>query len=149
MVKSPIYLGFYGFSNTGKTTLITGLIEKLKRKNYVVASIKQTTHSYSIDSPETDTWKHAQAGANLICFNTAVETSFMIKNHLSFEKIKKIISCIDQFDVVLVEGSHDLEIQKIRMDHKIPMRTNTVFSFDGDINKVVSFIEKQIEKEGI
>ena len=73
----------------------------------------------------------------------------MIKNHLSFEKIKKIISCIDQFDVVLVEGSHDLEIQKIRMDHKIPMRTNTVFSFDGDINKVVSFIEKQIEKEGI
>ena len=36
MVKSPIYLGFYGFSNTGKTTLITGLIEKLKRKNYVV-----------------------------------------------------------------------------------------------------------------
>ncbi|MFO8077491.1 MAG: molybdopterin-guanine dinucleotide biosynthesis protein B [Thermoplasmatota archaeon] len=148
MMKSPVYIGFYGFSNTGKTTLIIRIIKQLTMKGFKLASIKQTSHSYTIDSSETDTWKHAQAGATLICFDTAVETSFMIKQHLSFEKIQRIICCIDQFDVVLVEGAHDSEIQKIRMNDQIPIRDNTMFTFDGDINKVICFIEKQITKEG-
>ncbi len=148
MIKSPVYIGFYGFSNSGKTTLVTQIIKQLTKKGFKLASIKQTSHSYTIDSSETDTWKHAQAGASLICFDTAVETSFIMKQHLSFEKIQRIICCIDQFDVVLVEGAHDLEIPKIRMNDQTPVRANTMFTFDGDINKVICFIEKQIEKEG-
>jgi len=144
-MNNSVIIGFYGLSNTGKTTLVTRLIKKLTEKKYNVASIKQTTHSYSIDSPGKDTWKHARAGSDLVCFQTMVETSFIIKQELSFGKIKEIISCIDDYDVILVEGARDEHIQKIRLDEKTPVRDNTAFTFDGDINKVISFIEKNVE----
>lgn len=143
-MNNPVIIGFYGFSNTGKTTLITSLIKKLIRGEYKVASIKQTTHSYSIDSPDKDTWKHAEAGARLVCFKTSIETSFIIKEQLPIEKIKQIISCIDCFDVILVEGTKDKNIKKIRLDEKTPIRENTVFTFKGDINKIFSFIERLV-----
>ena len=114
-MNNQVIIGFYGFSNTGKTTLITSIIRHLSVKKYKVASIKQTTHSYSIDSPGKDTWKHARAGSDLVCFQTMVETSFIIKQELSFEKIKEIISCIGDYDVILVEGARDKHIQKIRV----------------------------------
>lgn len=146
-MNKSVILGFYGLSSTGKTTLVTSIIKKLKEKNYNVASIKQTIHNYSIDSPGKDTWKHAQAGADLVCFQTAVETSFMIKKELSFKKINHFISCIDDYDIILIEGARDEHIQKIRLDKKTPIRDNTVFTFDGDVNKVVSFIEQQTNKK--
>lgn len=144
-----IILGFYGLSNTGKTTLITSLIKMLTEKQYKVASIKQTKHSYSIDSPGKDTWKHAHAGSDLVCFQTAGETSFIIKRQLPLEQIMNLINTIDVFDIVLIEGSRDSFIEKIRLDMKTPLRENTIFTFDGDINKIVLFIEQQIKRGGI
>lgn len=141
-----VILGFYGLSNTGKTTLITSIIKMLTEKQYKVASIKQTTHSYSIDSPGKDTWKHAQAGSDLVCFQTAGETSFIIKRRLPLEQIMKIIHAIDIFDIVLIEGASDPIIEKIRFDIKTPLRENTIFTFDGDINKIVLFIEQQMKR---
>lgn len=146
-MNNPVIIGFYGFSNTGKTTLITNLIKQLTAKDYKVASVKQTTHSYSIDSPEKDTWKHAKAGAGIVCFQTGVETSFMVKEQLSIEKIKQVMMCIDCFEIILVEGARDKHIQKIRLDETTPVRDNTVFTYDGDINKVVSFIEQECKRK--
>ena len=142
-MNDPVILGFYGFSNSAKTRLITSLIKQLTDNDYKVASVKQTTHSYSIDSPEKDTWKHAEAGAGIVTFQTGIETSFMVKEQLSIGKIKQIINCIDYFDVILVEGARDKNIQKIRLDETTPIRENTLFTFNGDVNKIISIIEKQ------
>jgi molybdopterin-guanine dinucleotide biosynthesis adapter protein len=145
-MNNPVIIGFYGFSNTGKTTLITSIIKKLAVKNYKVGSVKQTTHSYSIDSPEKDTWKHAEAGAELVCFQTGIETSFILKKQLSIEKIKQVLACIDCFDIILVEGARDKNIQKIRLDESTPIRENTVLTFDGDVEKIIGIIDKQFSR---
>ncbi|MDG6219406.1 MAG: molybdopterin-guanine dinucleotide biosynthesis protein MobB, partial [Candidatus Thermoplasmatota archaeon] len=101
----------------------------------------------SIDTPGKDTWKLTNAGSDLVCFQTALETSFIINQQLPFKKIMDIINTMGLFDIVLVEGSNDDFIEKIRLDQKTPLRKNTVFTFDGDINKVVLFIEQQIVRK--
>ena len=145
-MNDSVIIGFYGFSNTGKTTLLTKIIEKLSVKKYKVASIKQTIHSYSIDSPGKDTWKHAEAGSGLVGFQTSIETSFIVKKQLSIEKIIQIVNCIDCFDIILVEGARDKNIKKIRLDETTPLRENTIVTFDGDVNKILSIIEKQLSR---
>ncbi len=146
-MKLPVYIGFYGSSNSGKTTLITRLIRELSAQDLKVATIKQTSNPYSIDAIGKDTWKHAQAGAGLVCFQTAVETSIIVKKTLSFEKIKKYIALSDDYDIVLVEGARQKDILKIRLDEQIAERNNTVFTFDGDINKVLTFIDKERKRK--
>ena len=58
----PFVVGFYGKSNSGKTTLVTKLIEKLSNEGFKVASVKMTDKEISIDSKQKDTWKHSKAG---------------------------------------------------------------------------------------
>ena len=55
-----------GKKNTGKTSLTVKVIEELAKRGYNVASIKQSHHSIEMDKENTDTWKHKQAGANLV-----------------------------------------------------------------------------------
>lgn len=145
-MKQPLYLGFYGRSNTGKTNLITALIKHFTAQDYKVATIKQTSHHYSIDSAGKDTFKHADAGADLVCFQSAIETSFIFKQKISFQKIKQIMECFDCYDIVLIEGANEDSIPKIRISDTIPLRENTVFTFTGDINKVLMFIQQQIKR---
>ncbi len=147
MKNSPIIIGFYGQSNTGKTMLITKIVEWLTEKNVTVATIKQTVHSYSIDKPGKDTWKYATAGSNLVCFQTAIETSFIFKKQISVNKIIDIIQSIDFFDVLLIEGARDKHIQKIRLGEKTPIRENTVLTYGNDINRILTFIEQQIKRK--
>ena len=142
----PIIIGFYGYSNTGKTNLIKNIIIYFSKQKINVASIKQTTHSYSIDSPGKDTWEYAKAGAKLTSFQTEVETSFIVKKRLSIKDIIKIILETESIDLILVEGARDTQIQKIRMDMDTPLRKNTIFTFDGDVYKVISFIEEKLKK---
>lgn len=146
-MASPLIIGFYGLSNTGKTTLITNIIRRFTEDDYKVSSIKQTTHPYSIDSPGKDTYKHAEAGAELVCFQSAVETSFIVKEQMDINTILKIITSISTFDIIIIEGACDDPIQKIRIDETTPLRKNTVFTVNGDINKVISFIEQKLEQK--
>lgn len=143
----PTIIGFYGFSNTGKTTVITQIISQLTKRGYKICSVKQTTHSYSIDNPGKDTWKHAKAGAELVCFQTAIETSFVIKKQVTMDRIIKIISTIDSYDIILIEGAHESSIPKIRINKNTPIRENTVFTFNGDIFKVITLIEHQLDEK--
>ncbi len=55
-----------GRSNVGKTTLLEKLIAELKRRGYRVATIKHDVHGFEIDRPGKDTWRHAQAGSDVV-----------------------------------------------------------------------------------
>ncbi len=57
-------LGFYGHSDSGKTTLIEGLIARYKLRGLTVAVLKHTAHrGFELDSEGTDSWRHGKAGA--------------------------------------------------------------------------------------
>ena len=86
----PAIFGFYGSSNTGKTTLIVKIIEKLAKEGYKVATIKKTDKKIGIDKKEKDTWKHGQAGAKLVVFSSPCETDFIVKENMKTKDIIQI-----------------------------------------------------------
>jgi hypothetical protein len=60
-------LGFYGHSNSGKTSIIEGLVKRLKVKGYRVAVVKHTAHrGFELDTEGTDSWRFRKAGAVLV-----------------------------------------------------------------------------------
>lgn len=62
-----IVLGFFGHSNSGKTTVIDGLVGRYKRRRLSVAVIKHTAHrGFELDVAGSDSWRHAKAGADAV-----------------------------------------------------------------------------------
>jgi molybdopterin-guanine dinucleotide biosynthesis protein B len=60
---------FIGYHDSGKTTLVSQVVEHLKDLGYRVAVIKSSNDSgVSFDTPGTDTFKHRQAGADSVLF---------------------------------------------------------------------------------
>jgi molybdopterin-guanine dinucleotide biosynthesis protein MobB len=52
-----------GKSNSGKTTLIEKLLAGLIGRGYRVGTIKHDAHSFEVDVPGKDSWRHREAGA--------------------------------------------------------------------------------------
>src|SRR5205809_6296636 len=56
-------IGFSGYSGSGKTTLVEQLIARLRLAGQRVSVVKHAHHSFDIDQPGKDSWRHRQAGA--------------------------------------------------------------------------------------
>ncbi|PNX48297.1 MAG: molybdopterin-guanine dinucleotide biosynthesis protein B [Thermoplasmata archaeon M9B1D] len=143
-MKKPKILGFYGESKSGKTTLITKLIKHLSADGLNVATVKITDKNIKLDSKEKDTWKHSEAGSNLVVLSSATETDYLIKKKQTINDIIKNMLNIGHFDIILIEGANDKETPKIRLG-KIKQRVNTVFTYDGDFEKLLDFVKNQID----
>ncbi len=60
-------VSFIGWHDCGKTTLATGVVASLNQMGYRVAVIKSSSErNIEFDTPETDTFKHKQAGADSV-----------------------------------------------------------------------------------
>ena len=138
-------LGFYGTSNTGKTLLISSLTSWIKANGYQVATVKITDKEITMDTPGKDTYRYKKAGADLIVFSSKIETIFMKPHKMSIKEIVEKISN-NAMDIIFVEGANDLETPKIRVDEKSKMRENTLWTHDGDINKIKMYILDQLNK---
>lgn len=140
-MKSYI-LGFYGESNTGKTMLITDLIKRLTNDGFKVATIKKSDKQINMDKPGKDTFRHAKAGAQITVLSSKDETDFIFKKSMKTMDIIAVISQIDGYDFIFVEGAVDKNIVKIRIGD-ILLRENTVFDYDGDFEKLYNLIKNQ------
>ena len=142
-MKKPKILGFYGKSNSGKTTLITKLIKTLSADGLNVATVKITDKKIELDIKGKDTWKHAEAGSNLVVLSSASETDYLVKQKQAINDIIQNISNIGRFDIILAEGANDKETPKVRVGNT-KQRANTVFTYDGDFEKLLEFVKNQI-----
>ena len=139
-------IGFYGYSNTGKTTVMEYLIKELTDRGFKVAAVKTTDKPISLDTEGKDTWRFAQKGAKIIALSTPVETSYILKQKNDFLSILNHVNHLNDVDVVLIEGARDPGIQKIRFGNT-PIRENTVFTYDGNNEKTLEFILNKIKEE--
>lgn len=142
-MKNPAVLGFYGESNTGKTTLIEKIIKRLKAEGLTLATIKITNKEIGIDEKGKDTWRHSQAGSNLIVLSSPIETDFILKEPRNLNRIIKNINKIGKYDIILVEGANDPGISKIRIGD-IPERENTILTYRYDFEEVIRTIKNTI-----
>ncbi len=98
-----------GPSNSGKTTLIRKIIQKLKDK-YKIAVIKHDPKDKAIfDNPQKDSGKFFSAGANVAVLSPTRTTLF---KH-SPSTLKETIKLFGDFNLLLVEGLKTWELQRI------------------------------------
>ncbi len=96
--KIPI-VTFIGKSNSGKTTLLVKIIPELKKRGYRVATIKHSHHNVDIDRKGKDSWRHREAGSDMV---------FLLSGNL--------MSCIREFpeeppvELVRDRYIHDVDI---------------------------------------
>jgi len=129
----------FGVTQSGKTTTVERIISELCKRGYRVGSIKNIHfEDYAIDTVGTNTWRHRQAGAEMVVARGLYETDVLIPQQLSIEKI---LSFFDH-DYVVIEGVSHTLIPKIlcaKDEKEIEERfNNLVFAICGRISNEIS-----------
>lgn len=101
-MQTPI-VSIVGKSDAGKTTLLEKLIPELKRRGYRVAVIKHDAHSFEIDQPGKDSWRHRQAGADVVVISSKDKMA-LIRRVDQEMPLLAIAAMLTDVDLILTEG---------------------------------------------
>ena len=139
-------IGFYGYSDSGKTTLIERLIGDLRAEGLRVAAVKVSEQALSLDRPGKDSDRYAQAGANGVALAGRAESGFRFPERLALRDILRVLESISAPQVILVEGAEDDFVPKVRLGDK-DLRPNTLWTYDGDYGRLMELIHTEMKKE--
>ena len=112
-------ISIVGKSESGKTTLLEGLISHLKQRGYRVAVIKHTVEDFELDTVNKDSWRFSQAGSEVSAISSAHKLA-VIKNlerDLGPQELSQFIG--SDYDLLLTEGfkqSHHPKIEVHRQE---------------------------------
>ena len=97
--------GFAGWSGSGKTTLIERLIPRLTERGLIVSLIKHAHHSFDVDLPGKDSYRHRHAGAHEVMVVSAKRWALMHELRDAPEPgLEEVIAHMSACDLLLVEG---------------------------------------------
>lgn len=111
-----------GWSNSGKTTLIEGLIRCLSARGLRVSVIKHSHHAVAPDRPGSDTERYLRAGAAAAAFSG--EGGGIIRYEAP--TLAGLLHAVSDADLVLVEGydqEAELPMIEVWRDASQPMRS--------------------------
>ncbi len=108
--------GFAGWSGSGKTTLIEKLIPLFVARGLRVSLIKHAHHSFDVDVPGKDSFRHRAAGATEVLVTSSRRWVLMHElrgeQEPSFEEqVKHFSAC----DLLIVEGYKFAPIPKLEV----------------------------------
>ncbi len=92
-----------GKSDSGKTTLVEGLIRELVARGWRVASVKHHVHEVDVDQPGKDSWRHGKAGAVTTMISSP--TQFVCVRKVDRERtLEELIEAAGDADILITEG---------------------------------------------
>jgi molybdopterin-guanine dinucleotide biosynthesis protein B len=103
-------LGLVGWSDAGKTTLLTALIPVFLARGLRISTIKHAHHALDLDQPGKDSYRHRHAGAEETMVATAARFTLFSEHRAAPEPdLGALMARLAPVDLVLVEGfkSHD------------------------------------------
>ncbi len=108
--------GFAGWSGSGKTTLIEKLIPRLVGTGLRVSLIKHAHHTFDVDQPGKDSYRHRHAGAAEVMVTSSRRWVLMHELRGAHEppfeeQVKRLSPC----DLLLVEGFKHAPIPKLEV----------------------------------
>jgi len=100
---------------SGKTTTIESLLKELNARGYKAGAIKKIhREDFSIDIPQKDTWRIAEAGAKIVVALAPKEVCVVkrLRGESGFTEAMNLLKGED-LDLILVEGNPPVEVPKI------------------------------------
>ena len=108
--------GFAGWSGSGKTTLIEKLIPRFVKRGLRVSLIKHAHHTFDVDHPGKDSYRHRHAGATEVLVTSSRRWVLMhelrgTQEPTFEEQVKHLSPC----DLLIVEGFKHAPIPKLEV----------------------------------
>lgn len=108
--------GFAGYSGSGKTTLIEQLIPLLTAHDLKVSLIKHAHHTFDVDTPGKDSYRHRHAGCTEVLVTSSRRWVLMHELRGAAEPdLNEQIMHLSPCDLLLVEGFKHEPIPKIEV----------------------------------
>jgi molybdopterin-guanine dinucleotide biosynthesis protein B len=122
----PALVAIVGKSDSGKTTLVEKVVPELVKLGLRVGTVKHDAHSFEIDHPGKDSWRHGQAGAEAYCIASPERLAFIAKLEQELELVDIVNRFYDGFDIVVAEGykrtaPHRVELFRVGAGHTEPL----------------------------
>lgn len=113
----PHCIGVVGWKNSGKTTLVSRLVSALTDRGYRLATVKHAHHSFTIDTGNTDSAKHRQAGAAQVGIVSNGRWALISETGKSSgdttRELAAMIARLEPCDVIVIEGFKGAPHRKI------------------------------------
>jgi molybdopterin-guanine dinucleotide biosynthesis protein B len=97
-------IGFIGFSNSGKTTLIEKLIPLFRARGLVVAAIKNAHHGFDMDRAGKDSYRYREAGAGQVLIATGQRWALLTETPTAPAPLEHLLDLLAPCDLAIVEG---------------------------------------------
>jgi molybdopterin-guanine dinucleotide biosynthesis protein B len=109
-------IGLAGWSGAGKTTLLTRLIPYFREQGLRVSVIKHAHHTFDVDVPGKDSWRHREAGAEEVLVSSAHRWAMMHELRGAREpRLPELLQKMSPVDLVVVEGYKSEPHRKIEV----------------------------------
>ena len=132
----PPIVSIIGKSNSGKTTLIEGLIKELKPRGYRIATIKHVSRGLTLDKPGKDSWRHIQAGSAATAISSPGQLVLIktVPHTPSLDEVAHLFE--DDYDIILAEGFKHSNVPKIEVYRKetgLPLNIRGLIAIATDV----------------
>lgn len=108
--------GFAGWSGSGKTTLIEKLIPVFTARGHKVSLIKHAHHSFDVDQPGKDSYRHRHAGCSEVLVTSSKRWVLMHElRGLPEPGFAELVGRISPCDLLLVEGFKREKLPKLEV----------------------------------
>ncbi len=133
--------GIVGWKNSGKTTMVAGLVTELKSRGYSISTVKHAHHAFDLDQPGRDSYKHREAGAQEVLISSGNRWALMheLEGEEEFQ-LAELLTKMTPVDLVLVEGFKKEPHAKIEC-HRVASEMPLICSKDETIVAVATDVE--------
>ncbi|MDP1674769.1 MAG: molybdopterin-guanine dinucleotide biosynthesis protein B [Burkholderiales bacterium] len=130
--------GFAGYSGSGKTTLIEKLIPLFVRRGLKVSLIKHAHHTFDVDQPGKDSFRHRHAGCSEVLVTSSRRWALMSELRGAPEPtLNEQISRLSPCDLLLVEGFKHEHIPKLEV-YRAEVGESMIHPHDSNIVAIAS-----------
>jgi molybdopterin-guanine dinucleotide biosynthesis protein MobB len=111
-------VSFVGKKKSGKTTVVSGVIQELRGRGYRVAVIKHDTHGFEVDVPGTDSYRFRELGAEVVGISSPDKYVWQctIAEEVSLAELAGQIR--EPVDLVITEGFKKQDAPKIEVSRR-------------------------------
>ncbi|KXB03075.1 hypothetical protein AKJ45_02610 [candidate division MSBL1 archaeon SCGC-AAA261F19] len=100
-------VGIAGYKEAGKTKVVEGLVKELVDRGYSVGTVKHVPKGgFTLDRPGTDTWRHAQAGSEMVVCLSPEELAILERRKADMDEV--LLKMLD-LDFAVLEGFRESE----------------------------------------
>ena len=97
--------GVTGWKNAGKTGLMERLVAEITARGHSVSTIKHAHHSFDVDQPGRDSYRHRAAGAQEVLLASSNRVAIMQELRGAPEPdLNTLLARLSPVDLVLIEG---------------------------------------------